>query len=160
MKKILFLLLVGAILLTGCSNVESANGKAQNFSLQDTNNRTVRLSDYEGYVIILNFFATSCPPCRSEIPDFVELVDEYGGKDFAIIGISVGRNDAQALRGFANEFGINYPVLLDDGLVSKTYGPIYNIPTTFIIDKNKHIVEKIIGSRSKDYFENAIKPLL
>ena len=76
-RNILFLLLAGMILLVGCSNVESADKKAPDFSLEDINNRTVRLSDYENKVIVLNFFATWCPPCRSEVPDFVELVDEY-----------------------------------------------------------------------------------
>jgi cytochrome c biogenesis protein CcmG/thiol:disulfide interchange protein DsbE len=161
MKNILFLLLAGAILLTGCeSTVESADEKAPDFSLQDINNKTVRLSDYEDDVIILNFFATWCPPCRSEIPDFIELVDEYGKKDFVIIGVSVDRGDAQTVREFAQGFNINYPVLLDDGQVSKTYGPISSIPTTFIIDKKGNIVEKIIGARSKTQFENMIKPLL
>ena len=159
-KKILFLFLAGVILSTGCSSVESADKKAPNFSLQDINNRTVRLSDYEDHVIILDFFGTWCPPCRTEIPDFVELVDEYGDKHLVIIGISVQREDVATLREFVNAFGINYPVLLDDGLVSNTYGPIRSIPTTFIIDKKGNIVEKIIGARSKNYFENAIKPLL
>ncbi|MCK4829964.1 TlpA family protein disulfide reductase, partial [bacterium] len=92
-KKILFLFLAGVILSTGCSSVESADKKAPNFSLQDINNRTVRLSDYEDHVIILDFFGTWCPPCRTEIPDFVELVDEYGDKHLVIIGISVQRED-------------------------------------------------------------------
>ncbi len=160
MRKILFLLLAGAILFTGCSNIESANGKAPNFSLQDLNNRTVRLSDYEDKVIILNFFATWCPPCRTEIPDFIELVDEYSDKNLVIIGISLDRSGVGALREFANGLGINYPTLLDDGLVSNAYGPIRSIPTTFIIDKKGNIIQKIVGARSKDYFENIIKPLL
>ena len=75
MKKIIFLLLAGAILLTGCSRVESADKGAPDFSLQDLNNKTVRLSDYKQKVVMLNFFATWCPPCRAEIPDFIELVN-------------------------------------------------------------------------------------
>ena len=159
-RNIPFLLLAGMILLFGCSNVESADKKATDFSLENINNRTVRLSDYENKVIILNFFATWCPPCRSEIPDFVELMDEYGDKDFVIIGVSVDKTGMSEVKKFAGEYNINYPVLLDDGLASNAYGPIRSIPTTFIIDKNGNIVDKIIGAREKDYFEDAIKPLL
>ena len=161
MKNILFLLLAGTILLIGCSGaVESAGEKAPDFSLQDINNRTVRLSDYENSVIILNFFATWCPPCRTEIPDFIELMDEYGDEDFVIIGICLDRGDIETVRNFASQYNIDYPILLDDGLVSEAYGPISSIPSTFIIDKKGNIVEKIIGARNKDYFENIIKPLL
>lgn len=160
-KNIILLFLIGVVLLVGCSaTVESADKKASNFSLQDINNRTVRLSDYENKVVVLNFFATWCPPCRDEIPDFVELVNEYGDKNLAIIGISMDKGDARTLVDFAKGFNINYPILIDDGLVSNTYGPIRSIPTTFIIDKKGNIVQKIIGSRSKSDFEKIIKPLM
>ena len=167
-KNILFLFLAGAILLVGCSDTvesagrmeERASEKAQGFTLQDINGRTVRLSDYKNDVIILNFFATWCPPCRSEIPDFVELIDEYGADDFIIIGISLDKGDVDDVRSFAAQYNINYPVLLDDDLVSKAYGPIRSIPTTFIIDREGNIAQKIMGARSKDYFEDVIKPLL
>ncbi len=159
-KKILFLILAGTILFAGCSNVQSENEKAPDFSLEDLNNRTVRLSDYQDKVIVLNFFATWCPPCRDEIPDFIDLVSDYGDKGLVIIGISLDRSDKETVRNFANGYGINYPVLFDDGLVSETYGPIRSIPTTFIIDKKKNIVQRIVGSRKRDYFESVIKPLL
>ena len=76
------------------------------------------------------------------------------------MSISLDRTGASEVKKFANKYNINYPVLLDDGLASNAYGPIRSIPTTFIIDKNGNIVDKIIGARNKDYFENAIKPLL
>jgi len=160
-RKMLFLLLAGVILLAGCADVQSAvQGKAQNFSLQNLNDRTIRLSDYENKVILLNFFATWCPPCRAEIPDFIELVNDYGDRGLVIIGVSVDRGGVETVREFAAQYSINYPVLMDDGLTSKAYGPIQSIPTTFIIDKDKNIVQKIIGSRRKEYFEGVIKPLL
>ena len=159
-RNIPFLLLAGVILFAGCSGtVESADKKAPDFSLEDINNRTVRLSDYENKVIILDFFATWCPPCRTEIPDFVELMDEYGDKDFVIIGVCL-ENDMKVVKDFATKYSINYPLLIDDGLVSESYGPIRSIPTTFIIDKKGDIVEKIIGARKKEFFEDTIKPLL
>ena len=162
MKKILFLLLIGIVLFTCSPDAEGAAEKrATNFSLQDLDNKTVRLSDYNGKVVILDFFATWCPPCKAEIPAFVELVKDYGDKNLVIIGISVERGgDIRALRQFANDYKINYPVLIDDGITSGEYGPIPGIPTTFIIDKKGNIVEKIVGARRKSYFERIVVPLL
>ena len=161
-RKSLFLFLAGMLLLAGCGSagVGTVTDKAHDFTLQNINNRTVRLSDFENKIIILNFFATWCPPCRAEIPDFVELVNEHDSKDLVIIGVSLDRGGVDTVKEFAEKYKINYPLLLDDGLVSKEYGPIRSIPTTFIIDRKKNITEKIIGSRSKNYFEGAIKPLL
>jgi len=160
-KNIILILLAGLILMAGCSGAEETTlKKAPNFSLQDINGKTVRLSDYSGKVIILNFFATWCPPCREEIPDFIELVNTTDKERFAIIGISVEKGDEGTVRKFAAANKINYPVLVDDGFVSKTYGSISSIPTTFIIDRNSNITEKIIGSRTKREFEDKIKPLL
>lgn len=160
-RGILLLFLAGMILFVGCSDVvESAAKKAPDFSLQDINNRTVRLSDYENKIVILNFFGTWCSPCRTEIPDFIELMNEYGNKGFVIIGISLDKSGVDTVKDFANQYNINYPILLDDGFTSGAYGPIHGIPSTFIIDKKGNIVEKIIGARSKEYFEDVIKPLL
>lgn len=161
MRNIIYILLVAIALLTGCSAVvESADKKAPGFSLQDINDRTVRLSDYENHVVILNFFATWCPACISEIPDFIELMNKYGDKGFVIIGISVDRTRADEIRDFAVTNNINYPVLIDNGLVSDEYGPVRGIPATFIIDKKGNIVQQIVGAKNKDYFEEIIKPLL
>ncbi len=160
-RNIVFLVLTSLILLIGCSVAQDAvMKKAPDFSLQDINGKTVRLSDYSGKVIILNFFATWCPPCREEIPDFIELVNTIDKGRFAIIGISVEKGDEGTVRKFAAVKKINYPVLVDDGFVSKAYGSVSSIPTTFIIDRNGNIAEKIIGSRTKTEFEGKIKPLL
>lgn len=160
-KKLILVLLAGLMLTAGCSGAEeTALKKAPDFSLQDINGKTIRLSDYGGKVVILNFFATWCPPCREEIPDFIELVNTTDKERFAIVGISVEKGDEGIVRKFAAAKKISYPVLVDDGFVSKTYGPIGSIPTTFIIDRNGNIVEKIIGSRTKTEFADKIKPLL
>lgn len=152
---------MGLILFAECSMAQdNALKKAPDFSLQDIKGKTVGLSDYINKVIILNFFATWCPPCREEIPDFIEMVNTTDKERFAIIGVSVDKGDINIVKKFATEHRINYPVLIDDGSTSNAYGPISSIPTTFIIDKKGNIVEKIIGSRSKGQFENKIKPLL
>ncbi|MEA3305556.1 MAG: TlpA disulfide reductase family protein, partial [Candidatus Omnitrophota bacterium] len=155
------LFLMGIFFLGGCSSaLENTDKKAPDFLLRDINNKTVRLSDYGNKVIILNFFATWCRPCRTEIPDFIEIMNDYGDKNLAIIGISLDRGRVETVVNFAKKFNINYPILTNGGPVSDIYGPIRSIPTTFIIDKNGNIARKIIGSRNKLEFEKIIKPLL
>jgi cytochrome c biogenesis protein CcmG/thiol:disulfide interchange protein DsbE len=132
--------------------------KAPEFSLPDIEGKTVSLSDFSGKVVILDFFAVWCPPCKQEVPDFIELEKAYGGKGFAMIGAALAKlPDAGK---FVREFGINYPVLIDDGKVSALYGPIRSIPTTFIIDRDGNIAKMYIGFRPKEVFENDIKELL
>lgn len=151
----LMLLLLGA-----CSQGSAIEiGKqAPEFSLPDIDGKTVSLSDFTGKVVILDFFAIWCPPCRLEVPDFVELEKIYSDKGFAMVGVALVKS-ADA-RKFAHEFGVNYPILIDDGKVSNLYGPIRSIPTTVVIDKNGNIVKMYIGFRPKDAFENDIKELL
>lgn len=166
-KCVIYPVLISMMLLAGCYAADnpaapnpSASKQAPNFSLPDMKGKTVRLSDYNNKVVILNFFATWCPPCREEIPDFIEMVNTRDSEKFAIIGVSVEKGDTQTVKRFVEGQRINYPVLMDDGIASEAYGPIYSIPTTFIIDKNQNIVQKIIGSRTKKEFEKIIEPLL
>ena len=156
----MFVLVIAFFMLGACSQGSAIEigKKAPDFSLPDTKGKTVSLSDFNGKVVILDFFATWCPPCRQEVPDFIELEKTYGDKGFAMIGVALVKlPDAKK---FAREFGINYPVLVDDGKVSNLYGPIRSIPTTFIIDKDGNIVKMYIGFRPKEAFEKDIKELL
>lgn len=160
MKKRIFLkafaLVITAFILSACGR--SVPATAADLNLRDLNGNMVNLSDFKGKVIILDFFATWCPPCKQEIPDFIRLQNEYGDKGFTMIGISLSRmSDMQA---FARDFGINYPVLIDDGYAAAVYGPIRSIPTTFIIDQNFKVVKKYIGFKPKEAFEADIKALL
>ncbi len=160
LKGIAVFMTAGVILLMGCSNSMSqeAGETAPDFTLSDIEGKAVTLSQNRGRVVILDFFADWCPPCRQEIPDFMSLADAYGPKSFAVIGVAVvGKEDAKR---FAKEMGINYPVLVDDGSVSNLYGPIRSIPTTFVIDKNGRIAKKYIGFRPKSTFEADIQELL
>lgn len=144
----------------GCTPGEAIEiGKeAPDFSLSDINGKQVSLSEFKGKVVILDFFASWCPPCRQEVPDFIELEKAYGDKGFTVIGVAlVSVEDA---KDFAAKFGINYPILVDDGEASDLYGPIRSIPTTFVLDKSGKIVKLYIGFRPKNIFEQDIKELL
>ena len=157
-KVLIFALAI--FMLSACSQGSAieVGASAPDFSLVDINGNTVSLSAFNGKVIILDFFASWCPPCRQEIPGFIELEKTYGAEGFAMIGVSV--EGADAAKKFAGKMDINYPILVDDGKVSKAYGPIRSIPTTFIIDKSGKIVKMYIGSREKAVFEADIKELL
>ena len=154
-KVLVFALAI--FMLGACSqcNAIGTGDKAPDFSLADINGKTVSLSAFNGKVVILDFFASWCPPCKQEIPDFIELEKSYGDKGFAMLGVALV--SADEAREFAGKMGINYPVLVDDGKVSELYGPIRSIPTTFIIDKNGKIVKIYIGYREKAAFEADIK---
>ncbi len=144
----------------GCAQsvAVEVGGQAPDFTLTDINGKEVSLSGFSGKAVIIDFFASWCPPCRQEVPDFIELQKAYGDKGFAMIGIAV--EDGQAAKNFAEKSGINYPVLVDDEKVSALYGPIRSIPTTFVIDKSGKIVKMYIGARPKAVFEADIKEIL
>lgn len=157
----IFVLAVLVFLVGACSRggAIEVGEKASDFTLEDLGGKAVNLSDFKGRVIILDFFATWCPPCRGEIPDFIELEKTYGPKGLSIIGVSTETQGE--LKDFAGSMGINYPVLVDAASKAHgVYGPIRAIPTTFIIDKDFKIRKHYIGARSKEVFEADIKELL
>jgi len=133
---------------------------APDFTLRDLNNKEVKLSSYKGKVVFVNFWATWCPPCRREIPGFIELYDEYANDGFVILGIAVDAREFNKVAPFADNMGMNYPVLLDKTGASNLYGGIQSIPTTFVINRKGRIVQKIVGSRPKEAFRSIINSLL
>jgi cytochrome c biogenesis protein CcmG/thiol:disulfide interchange protein DsbE len=139
---------------------ETAGNPAPSFTLQDLNGKQVSLSDFRGKVVVLDFWATWCPPCVKEIPHFIELYEQYKDKGFAMVGISVDREGVSVVKSFAGKHRINYPILMTDGQVDKAYGGITGIPTTFVIDRAGNIRQKYVGYRDKAVFEADIKALL
>ena len=135
--------------------------KAPEFVLVNLEGKEVKLSDFKKKkVIILDFWATWCGPCRREIPDFVELYDKYQKKGFEMVGISLDQAGPEVVEAFAEEYEINYTLLMDDGKAQKEYGPIRSIPTTFVLDRNHRIYKKYVGFRPKEVFEEDIRTLL
>ncbi|MCP4614752.1 MAG: TlpA family protein disulfide reductase [Planctomycetes bacterium] len=133
---------------------------APSFTLLDLDGNKVSLSDYKDKVVILDFWATWCPPCIKEIPHFIELYNEYKNQGLIIIGISVDRQGVGIVKAFNRKYKINYPILMADNQVSRDYGNITGIPTTFVIDPAGKIRRMYVGYRDKFVFETDIKTLL
>ena len=131
------------------------------FTLKDMNEKEVTLASYKGKVILLDFWATWCGPCKVEIPGFVEMQNTYGPKGFQVIGISID-DKADQLKPFAAEYKMNYPVLQGLGRddVTDALGPILGLPTTLVIGRDGRICAAHAGMTSKETFENQIKELL
>ncbi|MBA7465960.1 Thiol-disulfide oxidoreductase ResA [subsurface metagenome] len=135
-------------------------GDAPDFTLPDLEGNSLTLSDFKGRVIILNFWATWCPPCRKEIPDFVELYEKYKDEGLLIIGVNLDRGDSRTVKQFSKNYKINYPIVLGNVNVTQDYGGIRGIPTTFVIDRKGNIKKKYVGYRPKATFEGVVKILL
>jgi peroxiredoxin len=129
------------------------------FVLQDQNNAPVNLAEYKGKVVIVNFWATWCGPCKIEIPDFVKLYEEYKDKGLVIVGISIDDGPEQ-LQAFIKEYNMNYPVLQMKPEVEDAWGPFYGYPTSFVVARDGSICTKHLGPATKEQFEREIKTLL
>jgi cytochrome c biogenesis protein CcmG/thiol:disulfide interchange protein DsbE len=130
------------------------------FTLLDLDENEVSLSDFQGKIVVLNFWATWCPPCREEIPDFIEVNDLYKDKNVQIIGVSID-TDMKALEDFVEEFGIDYPTWID-GTIDKI-GPVWGvraIPTTFFLNENGEVIFKNIGMMTKEQLIEILDEIL
>lgn len=168
MKKKLIGLGIIALIISGlfiaAKPVLSQSGlpgkSAPSFTVVSLDKKTISLDSLKGKVVILNFWATWCPPCRAEIPEFVRFYREYEKKGVAIIGLGVNETEA-ALREFSETNHINYPIANDKGnKISRLYGGIRSIPTTFVIDQKGIIRNKRIGGIDRQELLNMVKPYL
>ena len=128
-------------------------------TLKDMNGADVKLADQKGKVILLNFWATWCPPCLAEIPEFIKVYEEKKGEGFTILGVSTDDTPEQ-LRTFASEHKVTYPLLLLTQEVEDAYGPLFGLPTSVLIARDGSVCKRHFGPMSKEQLEKEIKPLL
>lgn len=134
---------------------------AADFTLRDENGAAVKLSDYKGKVVLLNFWATWCGPCGVEIPWFVEFEQKYKSQGFAVLGVSMDEDGWPAVKPYVAERKINYRVLMGNDTVAQFYGGLDSLPTSFIIDRDGKVAfPPHIGLVSKNEYVNEIQCLL
>ena len=140
----------GATQAEQSSDVGTTEGKLPpSFELPDLSGSVVTLADYEGKVVVLDLWATWCPPCRVEIPFLVELYEEHKDAGLVVVGIGLDVGGADVLKPFVEQNGITYPILVGNRDVGQAYR-LQGIPTTFILDRNGRIAAKHVGFRSSD----------
>ncbi len=158
MKKLISAALLTALILTLSVAGLAMGGKPQvqpgimalDFSQKTLDGNREMLSLHRGKIVFLNFWASWCPACRSELPSIQRLNQKMVGKSFVLLTVAVDQGGELALRPFMKQNNLLFPVIIDsDGYLSNQYG-VVNIPTTFIIDKNGRIIDKVIGSREWD----------
>jgi thiol-disulfide isomerase/thioredoxin len=131
------------------------------FSLKDMNGATVALASYKGKPLIVNFWATWCPPCKLEIPWFIEFKQKFGNQGLEILGVSID-DPAPDLKTFATEYKMNYPVLmgLDQDKLLAAYEAEVTVPVTWFIKKDGTVYSRNIGINTRQYFESQIQAIL
>ena len=157
-----------ALLMGGCSQEpqkasrvrpSSERKPAPEFTLKDSDGKTVQLSDYRGKVVLLNFWATWCGPCKIEIPWFIDFERRFKDQGFAVVGISMDEDGWNAVKPFISEAEMNYRVLLGNDTVAQLYGGVDALPTTFIIDREGKVAAVHSGLVSRRTYENDITQL-
>jgi peroxiredoxin len=163
------LITAAVLILTGAAftiapAAQSSGEQAPAFTLTDLNGKSLSLSDYKGKVLFLNFWATWCPPCRAEIPDFIEVYKAQNAKGLEIIGISLDSKGKDVVAAFVEKYKINYPIVLETRQntekIIDDYQPGQFIPVTIVIDKQGRIRHKQVGQIDQEtllkYFQQLI----
>lgn len=159
MSKVFGILLTTIVLACSSASV-LGQARAPQFVLRDINGRTVRLSDQKGKVVLINFWATWCPPCRAEMPDLVRLQREYAKEGLQIIGITYPPENLDRVRRFARSLKVNYPIILGTRQLKARFSSDENLPLTVVINRDGEVTEIISGILLSQEFDEKIKPLL
>lgn len=161
--KRLFLLWLFLFVITGCSQGDkgqSLSGEAPDFKLPAVDGSMVSLSDYSSKVIVVDFWATWCPPCLEMIPVLSKLHRQYGDKGVVVLGVSLDQEGLEALSAFVHENLIPYKILMGDKRITRAFGGISSIPTLYIIDREGRLVRKLAGYHSFSELEEQVKRYL
>lgn len=136
------------------------SGTAPDFTLQSLDGKTVRLSDFRGKPVVLNFWATWCGPCKIEMPWFVDLQKQYGPSGVQFLGVAMDDASPKDIAEFAASMKVNYPILIGKESVGDDYGGVQFLPETFYIDRNGKVIDKAFGLKGRGEIEDDIKKIL
>lgn len=181
---LLFFLSLGLalLLLPGCgedegqdpatapkSNVEARSGESHaidpepvpEITLETLEGETIEVAQREGEVLLINFWATWCAPCRKEIPDLASLQSELGPEGLTVIGVALDRDGAEVVEPFLEKYEINYPIVIDaDRTVESELGPTYGLPTTLIVNPDGQITHRVVGIFPVEEMKPSLKKML
>lgn len=137
-------------------------GTAPAWSLKDVNGQTVTSEQFKGKVVVVDFWATWCMPCRSEIPGYIDLQRKYGKDGLVIVGMSIDADEhpSDTVKTFVRKFGLNYQVVMADEAVQTAFGPMEAIPTTFLIDRAGQVRDRKVGAEPTADYEKKVVALL
>jgi peroxiredoxin len=144
----------------GTAGTTTRSEKAMpNFELQDLDGNVVRLSDYSGQVVLLNFWATWCSPCKAEMSDFVEIQKQYGDGSFTVIAVSLDQTGIAKVREFVDARKLNFPILMGNQTVVTQYGNFRGIPTSFLLNSDHELAKRYTGLVTKRMLESDLSDL-
>jgi len=163
MHKRLLLVVLLAVFILGCSKGDSGqglSGGAPDFTLPAVDGSMVSMSDYSGKVILVDFWATWCPPCQEMIPVLSKLHKKYSEKGLVILGVSLDKDGLGVLGTFVHENMIPYKVVMGDNRISNAFGGVSSIPTLYMVDREGRLVRKLTGYHSFGQLEDQVKKYL
>lgn len=163
MHKRLLLVVLVAVFVLGCSKGDSGqglSGGAPNFTLPAVDGSMVSMSDYSGKVILVDFWATWCPPCQEMIPVLSKLHKKYSDKGLVILAVSLDKDGLGVLGTFVHENMIPYKVVMGDNRISNAFGGVSSIPTLYMVDREGRLVRKLTGYHSYSQLEEQVKKYL